>query len=130
MELCYEGALVMPGSFSMIDEEEMMYLEGGAYTTYTGWQAWNKIAAIVCKVATWCGTAYMLANVAGACVCATPVGTIAAVVSALGSVFAMASAGVHATMAGLAITYTVRNGGFRASSFEFLNWSWDSVKPL
>ena len=29
MEMTYGGALVMPNSYAMMDEEEMMYLEGG-----------------------------------------------------------------------------------------------------
>ena len=29
MEMTYGGALVMPSSYAMMDEEEMMYLEGG-----------------------------------------------------------------------------------------------------
>lgn len=29
MELCYDGALVMPSSYAVMDEEEMMYVEGG-----------------------------------------------------------------------------------------------------
>ena len=29
MEMTYDGALVMPSSFAMMDEEEMMYVEGG-----------------------------------------------------------------------------------------------------
>lgn len=33
MEMTYGGALVMPSSYAMMDEEEMMYLEGGALTT-------------------------------------------------------------------------------------------------
>lgn len=31
MEMTYGGALVMPSSYAMMDEEEMMYLEGGYY---------------------------------------------------------------------------------------------------
>ena len=30
MEMTYGGALVMPSSYAMMDEEEMMYVEGGA----------------------------------------------------------------------------------------------------
>ena len=30
MEMCYSGALVMPSSYAVMDEEEMMYVEGGA----------------------------------------------------------------------------------------------------
>lgn len=29
MEMCYDGALVMPGSFAVMSEEEMTYVEGG-----------------------------------------------------------------------------------------------------
>lgn len=30
MELCYDGALVLPSSYAVMDEEEMTYLEGGS----------------------------------------------------------------------------------------------------
>ena len=30
MELCYDGALVLPSSYAVMDEEEMSYVEGGA----------------------------------------------------------------------------------------------------
>lgn len=33
MEMCYDGALVMPSSYAVMDEEEMMYLEGGGTVT-------------------------------------------------------------------------------------------------
>lgn len=33
MEMCYDGALVMPSSYAVMDEEEMQYLEGGAVST-------------------------------------------------------------------------------------------------
>jgi len=29
MEMCYEGALVMPSSYAVMNEEEMTYVEGG-----------------------------------------------------------------------------------------------------
>ncbi len=31
MEMCYGGALVMPSSYVLMDEEEMTYVEGGVY---------------------------------------------------------------------------------------------------
>jgi len=31
MEMCYDGALVMPSSYAVMSEEEMMYLEGGKF---------------------------------------------------------------------------------------------------
>lgn len=33
MEMCYDGALVMPSSYAVMDAEEMTYVEGGV--TYT-----------------------------------------------------------------------------------------------
>ena len=32
MDMCYEGALVMPSSYAVMDEEEMTYVEGGIST--------------------------------------------------------------------------------------------------
>ena len=34
MEMCYDGALVMPNKFVVMDAEEMTYVNGGAYKTY------------------------------------------------------------------------------------------------
>ncbi len=31
MEMCYDGALVMPSNYVLMDEEEMTYLEGGKF---------------------------------------------------------------------------------------------------
>ena len=36
MDMCYDGTLVMPSSYALMDEEEMMYVEGGGTETYTG----------------------------------------------------------------------------------------------
>lgn len=33
MEMCYGGALVLPSSYAVMDEDEMTYVEGGALTT-------------------------------------------------------------------------------------------------
>lgn len=32
MEMCYDGALVMPSSYALMDAEEMTYVDGGALT--------------------------------------------------------------------------------------------------
>ena len=34
MEVTYDGTLVMPSSYALMDEEEMMYVEGGTSTIY------------------------------------------------------------------------------------------------
>lgn len=39
MEMCYDGALVMPSSFAMMNEDEMTYVYGGKFygvNAYTG----------------------------------------------------------------------------------------------
>ena len=36
MEMCYDGALVMPSSYAVMDEEEMMYVEGSWSFKYSG----------------------------------------------------------------------------------------------
>lgn len=42
MEMCYSGALVMPSCYAVMDEEEMMYLEGGAASKAS-------VAGIICS---------------------------------------------------------------------------------
>ncbi len=33
MDMCYDGTLVLPSSYAVMEEEEMSYLEGGAVST-------------------------------------------------------------------------------------------------
>ncbi|MBQ5473390.1 MAG: hypothetical protein IIT65_01550, partial [Lachnospiraceae bacterium] len=40
MEMCYDGALVMPSSYAVMDEEEMTYVEGGLCKKYSGATGW------------------------------------------------------------------------------------------
>ena len=34
MEMCYDGALVMPSSYAVMDSDEMTYVEGGGIATF------------------------------------------------------------------------------------------------
>ena len=45
MEMCYDGALVMPSSYAVMDEEEMTYIEGGGVPR---WAAALVLDAIFC----------------------------------------------------------------------------------
>lgn len=50
MDLRYDGALVLPSSYAIMDEEEMTYVEGGAkrvIASYTATQC-SRMAAIAC----------------------------------------------------------------------------------
>ena len=41
MEMCYSGALVMPSSYAVMDEEEMTYVDGGKST----WVSYSSVSA-------------------------------------------------------------------------------------
>lgn len=64
MEMCYDGALVMPNSYAVVNEEEMTYVDGGFYMTNED-----------CKVFVWALGVTVTENAAG----------IAAAISAMGS---------------------------------------------
>ena len=51
MEMNYDGMLVMPSSYAVMDEEEMTYVAGGGWGTYKGIEALGVITAI-------CGAGY------------------------------------------------------------------------
>ena len=44
MEMCYDGTLVLPSNYAVMDDEEMMYLEGGAF--YSKTQCLNVLGAV------------------------------------------------------------------------------------
>lgn len=83
MEMCYDGALVMPSSYAVMNEEEMTYVEGGGWGTYKGLEALGVITAI-------CGAGFVaagLTKVAGEALVAsscTGVGLVAALGLACG----------------------------------------------
>lgn len=37
MEMCYDGALVMPSSYAVMSEDEMTYVDGGAWSVKRLW---------------------------------------------------------------------------------------------
>lgn len=44
MEMCYDGALVMPNSYAVMSEDEMMYVEGGKWS---GQQVLKNVCGII-----------------------------------------------------------------------------------
>ena len=46
MEMCYDGALVMPSNYAVMSEDEMMYVDGGIDRTYKGSQGWAVAGAL------------------------------------------------------------------------------------
>lgn len=59
MEMCYDGALVMPSSYAVMDEEEMMYVEGGLkLNTYATGVVLDIVIAALCSTVTGGFTAF------------------------------------------------------------------------
>lgn len=78
MEMCYDGALVMPSSYAVMNEDEMTYVEGGGYVGVT-----IKLPKAVIKMGAVLGGAFVGAYVGWYCkgLAATgPAGTGAAAV--------------------------------------------------
>ena len=123
-----EYSLQLPSSYVDIDREEMEYIDGG-WTAYRGWSGWNKISVMLASVSSHAVTAWKLANVTIAS-SATGIGLLVSVVSALGALLFVTSAGVEGSMIAAALTYMKLDGGFRCKDFSFFMWSWDLVKPL
>jgi hypothetical protein len=46
MDMCYDGTLVMPSSYAMMEEDEMMYVDGGASKFFTKGQCIDSLVAI------------------------------------------------------------------------------------
>ena len=58
MDMCYDGALVMPSSYAVMDEEEMCYAEGGGinigmYRSYLAKQACIDQARSIIRTKRW-----------------------------------------------------------------------------
>lgn len=49
MEMCYDGALVIPSNYAVMSEDEMTYVEGGAsFSIKVNSVTVNRIAALAC----------------------------------------------------------------------------------
>lgn len=116
MEMTYGGALVMPSSYAMMDEEEMMYLEGGAI--YRGNQALKELtnmAATVFGYAGSCAT-FGKAMVSGIVTCQTGIGILIAIGAEIGLAYSLFMS-IHSLVNfGLAALYYVKYNAFEMES--------------
>ncbi len=72
MEMCYDGALIMPKNYAVVNEEEMTYVDGG----FDWDRFWDGVASVGCAVAT-----AGMAVVAGPAVVAAGTGVMVGVVA-------------------------------------------------
>ena len=118
MDMCYDGTLVMPSNCVVMDEEEMTYVEGGAY--YSG-----KDCRQICAALVGSGAAMILA--AGTAAIASKIFKYASVIGGvLGKVI---SAVVGLAIAGLCkIAYGLGYGAVsgRGVNISACPWPWES----
>lgn len=113
MEMCYDGALVMPNKYAIMNEDEMMYVEGG--WTFSASEC-NEIAANWAIAA---GAATVVGGIATLLVAIFSVGNWVA--TAIAGCIAVVIAGSLATISGIF---------WKGSCGDGLSISWRGLKFL
>ena len=93
MEMCYQGTLAMPKSYAVMDQDEMMYVEGGFYINK------NKCATMATYIS-------MLVGVSKAALAVMALGALAAKIGqkAIPIVNKLTGLSVTAKVIGIALT--------------------------
>lgn len=97
MEMCYDGALVMPKNYSVVSKDEMTYVEGGWYKTSTSYyrnanDAYKNMSSVA-------RTCYRCA--VGTAICGAALGAaIGATGGIIGSAFGLAVGAILGLIAG------------------------------
>lgn len=116
MEMCYDGALVMPSSYAVMNEDEMTYVEGGA--TYRGKAALNQLTNMAAVVLGYAGTVASLARVltGGLVASGTGIGCVVALAATLGLSASLALCAYNSVCLGMAAYYYVKYKAFKVNS--------------
>lgn len=121
-------ALQLPNSYVEIDNDEMEYVDGGAWNSFRGTDAINEIENIA-AVAFGLGTASY--NIAKSAIAGASTGVAVAVAIAVGMGISMAAAAATGALCIAATTLYLRDGGFQANSFAaFGRTAYIGVKSL
>ena len=119
--------LVLPNNYVELEQEEMMYLDGGE--AYRGLGAWFQISRMLGTSFGWYVSVGKLAAAAAGSA-ATGIGSAYAVLAACGATGSLISALWNTAMVGAAVLYTMQDGGFSNQSTGFWVWSWEYVSRL
>ncbi|SFO08633.1 hypothetical protein [Proteiniclasticum ruminis] len=123
--------MVLPRNYVEIEEEEMMYLDGG-WTTVRGWLAANELNNILLSIGGWYKSAAALLvktatySVAGA----TVIGAAAAILSALGASGSLLGAALNLGALTLGIYLLAKDYGFQHRSWSIFGFGVHNVKPI
>ena len=123
-----EMTMNLPRNYVEIEEEEMMYLDGG--TTYRGFAAARQISNMIAASIGWALSASKLSKyclaAAGSCV-----GLAISVICALGVSMSVVNSIWGLAMVGAAMYYYRRQGGFKSTEVSVFGYTlWSYVKPL
>ena len=121
MEMCYEGALVMPSSYAVMNEEEMTYVEGGM--TGKARTAEERIC-VASFVAT---SAYAVSKMTMAAfkgALSTACAPLVSFIAALGGCALMAAATYEWTLAGIASTYATNKVNYNYTYYGFASFGY------
>lgn len=101
MEMCYDGTLVMPSRYVVMDNDEMTYVEGGAIRRIARFDAiqCNRMAALVCIFGGLITVVAGIATVISAVATIASCGTSAAIIAICAGITA-AAAGITASISG------------------------------
>ena len=116
MEMCYDGALVMPSSYAVMNEEEMTYVEGGKFY---GVNLTAKQCANVSATLNVLGISFTITSL-----CATVIGYIPGLQAALAAAKYFGLLSTVCTISGVVFDYCSRNNGmslgFESSTKKFV----------
>lgn len=123
--------MVLPRNYVEIEEEEMMYLDGG-WTTVTGWGAARELTNILASIGAWyASAAALLAKTATFAVAgATVIGAAGAILSALGASGSLLGVALNLGALTLGLYLLADDYGFQHKAWSIWGYGVHSVKRI
>lgn len=123
MEMCYDGALVMPQNYALLNEEEMTYVEGGGtFSVEIGDNSFVMTAlASISGTLTTAKVTAVLGSVGVAIATAIELGT-AGTGTLIAGAFILAWGGIVSSIAGIAVTYGLNS--LKGKKWDLVTADW------
>ena len=107
--------LALPTSYVDVDNEEMEYVDGGAWNTYRGYSALNELTNMIAACSSWVGVTVGLVKACAASA-STGVGLVIAVGAAVGAMITWTFAMLNMGLAVAAANFYKSYNGFKVNS--------------